>query len=312
MLEVEKWAQNIQPFLAAYAQFMAYFSDEFHEAMEEAKEGALSVEKYPYPDLKVWLQYYRSNNPIFDHFSEVFLDNKYLVRKLKKELNGKAIILEFAGNEKESFLKKKVLVPEDVQQKNIVVRKDKAETIHKVSTGFVKNAINGENAALIEKLKSRISSNDELSFVYRVWMPCFYFHGKTPPQMLRKARLGDLQSLEDLIRIDSSVIYDNKISSALHNLRNKSKRKHNELMDCVFKKPEGNVSKKKIKCFLAGMIWIVSKGFNLPLTEPEVRGLFDAIARDKGYELQDPDLPESPHAFYMAMQREMKSFFAPT
>jgi len=40
-----------------------------------------------------------------------------------------------------------------------------------------------------------------------------------------------------------------------------------------------------------------------PITAPEVRRLFDAAANDYGRGRVDPELPESPEAFYKALQR---------
>jgi hypothetical protein len=312
MLEVEKWAQDKQPFLAAFALFIAFQAEDFFEGIEEAKEEALSVTKYPYPELKIWQKYYRSISPTLEHFSDVILGDKKLVFRMRKELNRKNLFFEFAGNEKESFLKKKVLLPADVQQKSLVVKKENAEKVYQSSLKFLTNEINGKNSEFIDALKAKITSTDESSFVYRVFIPCWYFYGKTPSQLLRKARQGDLKSLESLVRLDSSVIFEKKISSILHQLRNQAPHKHREIMECIFKRPKSRMTKQKIKCFLAGMIWIISKSINLPLTEPEIRELFDAIAQDKGQGLIDVDLPEEPHALYMAMQREMKSFFLPT
>jgi hypothetical protein len=312
MLEIEKWSQNKHPFLAAFSQVVVFLADGYAEVIDDIKEGNISTTKFPYPELSVWQKYYISSAPVFEFLSDVFLGNKNVISGVRRELGRKRIILELSGKEKESFLKKKVAVPVEIQQKNIVVRREKSEGIYSSSVHFLKKELDDGNSEFVKALKAKITSTDELSFLARVWMPCFYFYGEAPAQLLRKARGGDLKSLESLIRVDSSVIFDRRIAAFLHGLRNKSARKHSELMDCISKSPKGHTSRQKIKCFLAGVVWLMSKGMNLQLTEPEIRGLFDAVARDKGEGEIDVDLPESPHGLYQAMQREMKIFLPST
>lgn len=310
MLEVEKWSQNKHPFLAAIAQIIAFHSDDYCEMLEDIKEGKISVSKLPYPELKIWQKYYKNSRHIFDFISGLLFGNKEAFYAFKRELAKKNVILELSGKEKESFLKKKVAIPLEDQQKNIVIRKENAEKFYNSTSIFLAKEIDDGNAAFYSELKAKVTSTDEASFLIRVWIPCWYFYGQTPSQLLRKARCGDLKSLASLIRVDSSVIFDKRIASLLHNLRNKSPHNHSELMDCIPKCPKGHISRQKIKCFFAGIILLVSKGANLTLTEPEVRGLFDAVAKDKGQGDIDVDLPESPHALYVAMQREIARFSA--
>ena len=47
------------------------------------------------------------------------------------------------------------------------------------------------------------------------------------------------------------------------------------------------------------------------LNEPEIRSLFDAVARDTGKGEIDTEIPESPEAFAKAIQRE-RTFWMPT
>jgi hypothetical protein len=60
-----------------------------------------------------------------------------------------------------------------------------------------------------------------------------------------------------------------------------------------------------MKIFFAGHISLISAVFGQRLTEPEIRSLFDAIARDEGKGEIDTDLPESPEAFSRAIHREI-------
>ena len=102
-----------------------------------------------------------------------------------------------------------------------------------------------------------------------------------------------------------TVIFDKKISRYIHELRSTRRSKYEQILDTLHFKSKGQITKQKFKIFYAALITHMSIEFGNRLTEPEVRGLFDAVARDEGKGLVDPDLPDTPHTFYIAMKRHI-------
>lgn len=145
-----------------------------------------------------------------------------------------------------------------------------------------------------------------LVFLILVAVPCWFLYLKQPGQLFREARRGNLTSLEMLLRLDSSALFDPTIAKRLHDLRFTFPAKFERLIGCVAKPPKRIITRKKFKASLAGGISAMAHYNKAPLTEPEIRALFDAVtstlSQDK-VEI-DSDLPESPEAFAKAIRRE--------
>ena len=153
----------------------------------------------------------------------------------------------------------------------------------------------------------------EINFVLRGWMPCWFLYGEYPPRLLRRARLGDLSAMEKLLRLDTRVLNDTKIGEYFHQSKEEGKKATvDRLIEALRKGPKRRITIKRVKYNIAGLISLISIIFRHKLTEPQIKTLFDAIARDTGRdELIDNDLPESTQAFARAILRERK-FWMPT
>lgn len=169
----------------------------------------------------------------------------------------------------------------------------------------MKGEIDGEE---IEKLKKALK-RPEMVFFIRVWVPCFFLYGEFPGKLLRKARLGDIDAMEKLLRVDPSAIGDTGICENFHRASGKkNKSEFNILVKALQKKPKGKITQRKTKYSIAGLISALS---NRSLTEPMIRGLFDAVAHDVKKEDIDTSLPDAPEAFSKAIQRQ-KAFWMHT
>ena len=147
----------------------------------------------------------------------------------------------------------------------------------------------------------------EASFYYLVIIPCWILYQDYPTRLYRKARQGDYDSLEKLIRLDSLMIHDPSIGKQVHLLKMKRKRlKFEGLFEAVHKRPKSNITRKKMKYAYAGLISAISSSVKAPLSEPQIRALFDAIAQDSLKKDIDTDLPNGQETFSKAIQRHRK------
>lgn len=162
------------------------------------------------------------------------------------------------------------------------------------------------NEEIQPKIEGEIK-DPEIIFFYRVVVPCWFFHQKPPGILLRKARSGNIDALDKLLRIDSSLIHEPRIADIFHKSRwRKNNRTYSVITSALSKAPIKTITPKSVKCYVAGLVSAASQLFNAKLTEPEIRQLFDAVQMDSGGPEIDPDLPESPEAFAKAIQRERK------
>jgi len=164
---------------------------------------------------------------------------------------------------------------------------------------------------LNEKLREALNET-EINFYFRVWIPCWFLYGEYPPGLLRRARLGDVKAIERLLRLDTRVLNDTKIGEFFHQAKEKGKKRTVErITEALRKGPKSKIDLRKVKCSIGGLISLISIFFRRRLTEPEIRKLFHAVARDMGKGNIDRDLPQSPEAFAKAILRE-RNFWMPT
>jgi hypothetical protein len=144
-------------------------------------------------------------------------------------------------------------------------------------------------------------------FLLKVWGPCTIYYKTTPTHLFRQARLGKVSAFEKLLRLDNSVIFDKKLSEIFHQHKGKKNKQNYRKLLLAFHKPiPGKTDPKYIKSFAAGLISIATESMGKRLTEPQIRKLFDAIAKDHGHGLQDEDIPPTPDSFAQAIRREAK------
>lgn len=142
-------------------------------------------------------------------------------------------------------------------------------------------------------------------FFLKVWGPCAIYYRTTPTQLFRQARQGKVSAFEKLLRLDSSVIFDKKLSEIFHQIKGKTNKQAYRKLLLAFHKPvTGRSDPKHIKSLAAAIISLMSAEIGKRLTEPEIRQLFDAIAKDRNLGLQDEEIPPTPDSFAQAIRRE--------
>ena len=211
------------------------------------------------------------------------------------------------GSEKFNHKIKKEL--ESLSQEDFQEITEFFKSIYNASLKDMENDIdNSYDREIVLSIKKNFN-DPEMIFFFRVFVPCQLLYGDLPSRLLRSARLGNIDALEKLIRIDKSIIHEPKISAFLHKEGSKiNKSKYNHLVDCLKKGPKSKITLKTVKMNFAGFISVISTAFGdkFRLKEPDIRALFDAVAKDYGKGDIDIDLPDSPETFGKAIQRERK------
>jgi hypothetical protein len=149
-------------------------------------------------------------------------------------------------------------------------------------------------------------SDDKLQFFIRIIVPCLFLYGKFPSTILYKARHGDEESIEQLARIDYSVIHDSKISQYLLTLYFKNPTRHKLLIKSFSydnKKPEIDEIKIKFAALISHINVLFSKELNKKrISYTQIRQLFIDDAKIHGFD-DDIDLPSGDDAFSRRIRR---------
>lgn len=141
-------------------------------------------------------------------------------------------------------------------------------------------------------------------FYFRVWWPCWILYREYPPRLLRAARLGDLNALDRLLRVDKCVVADPRINGIVADVMssgpaNDKKRITNALSGV----PTVKLTDANIRAGLAALISQLAFLFRSKITAPEIQALFDAIARVRTGSPSDPKITATGESWSKAVQR---------
>ncbi|MBE0576386.1 MAG: hypothetical protein IH613_10895 [Desulfuromonadales bacterium] len=292
MLAVEKWAKNKPKEFALLAQKLALSAESMCQMAEYFYDTGPYAKILTFPSLPEWYGYYKKHREIStfltDVLSDFFPSKASVFSQMAKNLQPSST----SKDEKSEELTK--LVDEHAQD---IYRLLFSESIAEYSA---------EDFTVEEQGKMvMIFKNPRFNFFVNVCLICNGFYGQEPGLLLRKARLGDVDALEKILRLDARMISEPRIAQQVFNLHSKGKRtKYLRVLGCLGKKPKLKFTLQKIKCVKSGQISAFAEQIGFKITAPDIRALFDALSKDSGRGMVDNDLPLCDEAFSKAVQRE--------
>lgn len=304
----DEWASDKSPFLASACLSLASSADDCLEILGKLKSGERIEGYIQLPLTKEWLGLYRNHRKLYKGFVSAF---RSLNDECAKLIDFYELIInvfhQIGKMTKEEFKDQiKKVPPEELQKETENVRKAFSE----FNQFLMEDDEGGESdehkiADAEEKKKGRrFLQTPEVMFYFRVWIPCILIYGIYPPHLLMKARHGDEDALEKLLRLDKSVIDNPKIMEIFHQAAVAKQRSKMSLMTQAMQRtPKVKLSLQTIKYNIAGLISIISIALGQKLQTVEINRLFDAIACDTGKGAIDEDLSVSPETFEKAVQR---------
>jgi hypothetical protein len=304
----DEWAKDKSPLLAVTALAFAGNAENCLDFLQMLKSGELIENILYLPPIDQWLNLYRNHRKLHKGITGAI---RALGSKMSEIVDFYEFILEgfnqvkrMTPEEMRSEIEKRS--PEELQQTMDDVR----ETTRKLEAGIMALYRDDDFEIMSvdqneEKKRARkFIHTPEIIFYFRVWIPCFVLYGTYPPYLLQKARHGDDDAIEKLLRLDKSVIDDPRIKEIFHQSAVSKKRSKFDLMSkAIQKAPKIRIEIQTVKYTLAGFISVASIALGQRLTAVEIHGLFDAIARDSGKGIIDDDLVVSPETFEKAIQR---------
>lgn len=305
----DEWAKDKSPLLAMASFALAESTEDTLEFLQKFKSGKLIENILILPPINQWLNLYRNHRKLYKGVSSA-------LRAIDSQTSDLVDFYEFLlgcfneskkMNPEEKRKAMDSLSPEELKE-NFNIAKKSASELETQMMELFKSNDNADSEELDEKEKKKRAriflKTPEIIFYLRVWIPCFLIYGIYPPYLLRKARSGNEDAIEKLLRLDKSIIDDPKIKEIFHQASiSKKKGKFYLMTDAIQKAPQVRIEIQSVKYALAGLISIVSIALGQRITAAEINRLFDAIARDSGKGIIDDDLAVSPETFEKAVQR---------
>lgn len=157
-----------------------------------------------------------------------------------------------------------------------------------------------------EGLFNELMTSAAGQFFFRVWWPCWILYGEYPPKLLRAARLGDLASLDRLLRLDKYVLHDPGVARVIGDvLSSGAANDRRRVLNALRGRPTVAFNDASIRTGLAALISQLAFLFGSRVTAPEIQALFDGIARVRRGEAADRFLPTG-ETLAKAIQRKRK------
>jgi hypothetical protein len=270
MKHVRKWTEGKDSLIVCTALMITAFANEYHELSESVHEGKRLEGDIPIPSLETWFKLYRNPKRIWKGLSNAFGIHNSDTRE--GEIIRNEIVRMISGNKEKRS-----------EESTAVIEELKEEAINDF-TGEVKEE---ERKEFLKNL-----TKPEIIFFLRVFAPCFTLYKIYPIELLNRAISGDDKSLDQLIRLDKSAIFEPKISKIIHEAQVLKAQARMSMIKTAFTSPPNAVKKETIKCQLGGLIVFITDLMRHKLKPSDIRKLYDAIARDLRADMYDQDLYE--------------------
>lgn len=229
----------------------------------------------PPPKLDAWLRMHRSHRRVMDGIGSAFgmpedctatqasqellallrLPKEYLEASLRTDPEGCAVLA--------SMLRPVFFPPDDATLRGLLTDLDRNQ---------------GEDER--ETPASLLVSLPAGRFFFRVWLPCWVLHRTYPTLLLRRARSGNDDAMDALLRLDKSIVADPVIARRWHTLAHDgSLRDRQRFRLAMADGPKGRLDRRSVRLGLVGMIGQLAAVFGVRVSAPDIAGLFDSIAR---------------------------------
>jgi hypothetical protein len=295
MSEVRNWAKKKSPIIKIMAPHLALCVEDFHEDFQNIKSRRFNSQRFPLPHLPSWFAMYRSHRKTLNQVKAVWsaMFGKNIVQSFSKMYEDG---LKSTGASEDSNLS-----PE--KSKEI---KQALQSAFDVSQKFFEKEVSRApmKASAQKRLRQLVDQTPlETSFYVFVVVPCWALYRTSPTMLYRKARLGDFEAMEKLLRLDQLMLHDPAIGSKIIKRRfEHSTNDYRRLISFALESPKRKTSRVNILLSIAGFIYAFSQIFQQPLTSHDIVELFKAVDEDTKSKLRE-ELPKD----YDNLRRNLES-----
>ncbi len=301
MLAVQKWAEGRTFLIALFGPRLAALARDIHLSFDEVQDRRVWDLQFPLPHFPSWFRLYRSHRQIAQFIRILSANFPYFGRDTVAL--GEALREEFIRHSRSDGDPVPAPSSADLAHVRAIFQYILADSFNDLKKDFSDVPYDSTlQAALFTPFAER---EIEGGFFLLVSLPCWLLYRQWPTLLYRRARLGHYDALEKLLRLDPLLIHDPAIGRQVQSFRfNRRRNDYEKLLASVQAGPEHPITSRMVKFAAAGVLSALGLLLNHPLSGPQLRALFDAVAWD-AYALQrDQDLAENPEAFYQAIQRD--------
>lgn len=155
-----------------------------------------------------------------------------------------------------------------------------------------------------ESMIDALMSSPAGQFYCRVWWPSWVLYREYAPNLLRSARLGDLDALDRLLRLDKYILHDPGIARVVGDVMSSGRAcDKTRIVNAMKGRPTVKLTEANIRAGLGALISQFAYLFHTKVTAPEIQALFDGIERVRSGAQVDPQIAAAGDAWSKAIQR---------
>jgi hypothetical protein len=298
MNHVEMWAKDKPPIIALLAPQIAAFARELPEIYRNLKKHQPFNQKTDLPHLPSWYSLYRNHRKYCEPFTKMMLE--------ASEFAGQLTTLGMAFNEL-SQRKEDIAVhtptEDELLEGKLFLHNLKLLSFAELRSDFEDWGLDYQTTVVVQKYLTRFKM--ELSFVFLVFTPCFMLYKMSPAKLYRKARHGNVNAIDMLLRLDPLMLHDPSIGQQIQKIRLFGRQTtYQNLVEAPLKPFKAKITNSKIKTSMATLISMMAESIKQPLTSTEIKKLFDAVAKDADKRNEDSAIPRNSATFSKAIQRK--------
>lgn len=285
MKHVREWAEGKDSLIVGMTLMITAFANEYYALSESVHEGKRLEGDIPIPSLETWFKLYRNPKRIWKGLFNAF--GMHNSDTGKSEIIRAEITRMISGNKEKRS-----------EESHVVIEELKEEAIN----DFVSEIAEEDRKEFLKNL-----TKPEIIFFIRVFAPCFTLYKTYPIELLKQAISGDDKALEQIIRLDKSVIFEQKISKIIHEAQVLRAKARMTMIKKAFINQPKAIKMETIKFHLGGLISFFSILLKQKIAAVDIRNLYDAIANDMGIDAVDPDFEDmTPETFAKDIQDARK------
>lgn len=298
MLAVKKWAKDKPYLIALVAPQITPIVIDLHLDFKQIKSRRFGSHKFLLKHLPPWFALYRSHRKGIEHLKAVYaaiFGHEFIsfTDILIKELH------DLKSADKET-LAANLPTPQEFEEISQILRELLDASFVDLENEFSKAPVDHDAAAAMKQLVA--DKPLESSFFLFVEVPCWLLYRVSPTTLYRKARGGEFDALERLLRLDPLMLHDPYVGMKIAKFRFDHKMpQYRKLLAAPFKNPKGGIERKNLILSIVGLLSALSHVIQKPLTANDIFELIAAIDEDAKCNLLD-DLPKDPDALARALQ----------
>ncbi len=297
-LTIHKWAEvNQLSYLSATLSHQAVaMSEMLYGISEKLHSGELDDKLPGHPPATEWLEMYRDHRRVFCAVGDYLELYDLNGRETEDVLVALRAMSALVRNDPQAFL-------DDYRRDMRKMKTSRLKAIIRLENREVRKAYLRHLEEMHEIAVKRSDPTDtafgehllaipELHFFVRVFFMCVIVYREFPIDLLRRARCGDLDAIEKLLRLDPQMMHERSIERWLNaDGGGTSRARRERAMDWVNDGPIRKRDKWAFKQSMGGLISAMSRRLFFvidkrqlkpqPLNAPQIMHLFDAWYRDR-------------------------------